>query len=313
MQTQSLTIATRKSLLALWQAEHVQQRLIENFPQLAVTLLKMTTKGDRILDVPLAKIGGKGLFMKELETAILEDRADIAVHSMKDVPMFFPEGLQLAVICKREDFRDAFVSNEFAAIDELPEAAIVGSSSLRRQCQLKARRPDLEIRNLRGNVNTRLRKLDEGQYNAIILAAAGLIRLDMSQRITSYLEPEICLPAGGQGAIGIECRAGDIAVMELLKPLEHRETSLCVRAERAMNTRLNGGCQVPIACLAQLQGQDETEQIYIRGLVGEPDGSRLLCSEQSGPSKQGEALGELVADELLNQGADEILAKLDES
>jgi hydroxymethylbilane synthase len=308
-----LRIATRESPLAMWQAEYVSRALQQCHPELDITLLPMTTRGDQILDAPLAKIGGKGLFMKELETAILEDRADIAVHSMKDVPMFFPEGLQLAVICKREDFRDAFVSNEFAAIDELPEAAIVGSSSLRRQCQLKARRPDLEIRNLRGNVNTRLRKLDEGQYNAIILAAAGLIRLDMSQRITSYLEPEICLPAGGQGAIGIECRAGDIAVMELLKPLEHRETSLCVRAERAMNTRLNGGCQVPIACLAQLQGQDETEQIYIRGLVGEPDGSRLLFSEQSGPSRQGEALGELVADELLNQGADEILAKLDES
>ena len=307
-----LRIATRESPLAMWQAEYVSRALRQWHPDMDITLLPMTTRGDQILDAPLAKIGGKGLFMKELETAILEDKADFAVHSMKDVPMTFPEGLQLAVICEREDFRDAFVSNDFGALDELPIGAIVGSSSLRRQCQLKARRPDLNIRNLRGNVNTRLRKLDEGEYNAIILAAAGLIRLEMSDRIASYLEPEICLPAGGQGAVGIECRAGDAAVLELLKPLEHKETTLCVSAERTMNTKLNGGCQVPIGWLAQLQGQGDEEQIRIRGLVGEPDGSRLLYSEQSGPAIQGEALGELVAEELLGQGADEILARLDE-
>lgn len=304
-----LRIATRESPLAMWQAEYVSQALMSFHPHLTVELLPMTTRGDQILDAPLAKIGGKGLFMKELEVAILEDRADIAVHSMKDVPMEFPPGLQLGVICKREDYRDAFVANDFASIDELPEGAIVGSSSLRRQCQLKALRPDLEITNLRGNVNTRLRKLDAGDYHAIILAAAGLIRLNMKDRITGYLAPEVCLPAGGQGAVGIECRENDQATLDLLQALADHNTSLCVSAERAMNSRLNGGCQVPIACLAELHGAN----IRIRGLVGEPDGSRLLQSEKTGSSDQAIALGEAVADELLSQGANEILARLDES
>jgi hydroxymethylbilane synthase len=271
----------------------------------------MTTRGDQVLDAPLATIGGKGLFMKELEVAMLEDRADIAVHSMKDVPMFFPAGLQLAVICEREDCRDAFVSARYSAFHDLPEGAVVGSSSLRRQCQLKSLRPDLDIRDLRGNVNTRLRKLDAGDYDAIILAAAGLIRLGMTDRISAYLEPELSLPAGGQGAVGIECREGDTATLALLAPLAHRATTLCVEAERAMNTRLNGGCQVPIACLAELSGDGADEIMSIRGLVGEPDGSRILRSERTGPSAQGVNLGEAVAEDLLAQGADDILAKFD--
>ena len=313
MTKEVLRIATRESPLAMWQADYVSRALQQNHPGLKVELLPMTTRGDQILDAPLAKIGGKGLFMKELEVAILDGRADIAVHSMKDVPVEFPDGLELAVICERQDCRDAFVSNAFAAFDQLPEGAVVGTSSLRRQCQLQALRPDLEIRNLRGNVNTRLRKLDEGEYHAIILAAAGLIRLEMADRITGFIDVDTCLPAGGQGAVGIECRQGDSATQELLHVLMHRETGLCVSAERAMNARLEGGCQVPIACLAELQGTGASEILRIRGLVGEPDGSRILRSERSGSPDQGIALGKAVAEELLSQGADEILARLGES
>ncbi len=308
-----LRIATRESPLAMWQAEYVKAALEACHPQLQIELLPMTTRGDQILDAPLAKIGGKGLFMKELEVAMLEGRADIAVHSMKDVPMAFPEGLQLAVICEREDCRDAFVSNDFNTLDELPQGAVVGSSSLRRQCQLKALRPDLEIRDLRGNVNTRLRKLDAGEYQAIILAAAGLIRLGMSERIAALLESETSLPAGGQGAVGIECREDDEQTLALLEPLAHRETTLCVQAERAMNTRLNGGCQVPIACLAELTNSGNSETLFIRGLVGEPDGSRILRSEKTGSPGEAAALGKAVADELLAQGANDILARLESS
>lgn len=301
-------IATRESPLAMWQAEFVKRQLQKFHPELTVELLPMTTRGDQILDAPLAKIGGKGLFMKELEVAILEGKADIAVHSMKDVPMEFPDGLQLGVICEREDFRDAFVSDNYSSLEDLPEGACVGSSSLRRQCQIRAIRPDLEIKNLRGNVNTRLRKLQEGEYDAIILAAAGLIRLDMKDRITSTIPVDQCLPAGGQGAVGIECRQNDSDILALLQPLEHSETRCCVNAERGMNTRLNGGCQVPIACLAQLQS--DGEGLQIRGLVGEADGSRLLRTEVSGPSSEAVALGEAAAEELLAQGADEILSAL---
>lgn len=311
MSKEILRIATRESPLAMWQAEYVQQALLDRYPDLQVELLPMTTKGDQILDAPLSKVGGKGLFMKELEVAMLECRADIAVHSMKDVPMFFPEGLMLAVICEREDFRDAFVSNQYASFEALPAGAVVGSSSLRRQCQLKAIRPDIEIRDLRGNVNTRLRKLDEGEYDAIILAAAGLIRLGMSDRIAAFLDTATCLPAGGQGAVGIECRIGDIETLALLETLSHRETSVCVNAERAMNTCLNGGCQVPIACLAELSGTGTEEVVHIRGLVGETDGSKILFSERKGPSSEANALGKAVADELLNQGADRILSQLE--
>lgn len=298
-----IRIATRKSALALWQAEHVKARLEAAHPGLQVSLVPMVSKGDKLLDAPLAKIGGKGLFVKELETALLEDQADIAVHSMKDVPMDFPAGLGLFCICEREDPRDAFVSNTFESLDALPAGSVVGTSSLRRQAQLLARRPDLKINFLRGNVNTRLAKLDAGEYDAIILAAAGLIRLGFEDRIRDSIGVEHSLPAGGQGAVGIECRVGDAELQQLLAPLNHTETALRVTAERAMNKRLNGGCQVPIACYAILEG----EQLWLRGLVGEPDGSRLLRAEQRGSAEDAEGLGIEVAEALLAQGAAEIL------
>lgn len=301
--TREIRIATRKSALALWQAEHVKARLEAAHPGLKVNLVPMVSKGDKLLDAPLAKIGGKGLFVKELETALLEDQADIAVHSMKDVPMDFPEGLGLFCICEREDPRDAFVSNTYDSLDALPAGSVVGTSSLRRQAQLLARRPDLKIHFLRGNVNTRLAKLDAGEYDAIILAAAGLIRLGFEDRIRASIIVEHSLPAGGQGAVGIECRVGDAELQQLLAPLNHTETALRVTAERAMNKRLNGGCQVPIACYAILEG----EQLWLRGLVGEPDGSRLLRAEQRGSAEDAERLGTEVAEALLAQGAGDIL------
>ncbi len=301
--TREIRIATRKSALALWQAEHVKARLEAAHPGLKVSLVPMVSKGDKLLDAPLAKIGGKGLFVKELETALLEDQADIAVHSMKDVPMDFPEGLGLFCICEREDPRDAFVSNTYDSLDALPAGSVVGTSSLRRQAQLLARRPDLKIHFLRGNVNTRLAKLDAGEYDAIILAAAGLIRLGFEDRIRASITVEHSLPAGGQGAVGIECRVGDAELQQLLAPLNHTETALRVTAERAMNKRLNGGCQVPIACYAILEG----EQLWLRGLVGEPDGSRLLRAEQRGSAEDAERLGIEVAEALLAQGAGDIL------
>lgn len=303
---QVLRIATRKSALAMWQAEYVKARLEHFHPTLTVELLPMVTKGDIILDSPLAKVGGKGLFVKELEVAMLEGRADIAVHSMKDVPVDFPEGLGLEIICEREDPRDAFVSNQYQSIDELPEGAIVGTSSLRRQCQLKAMRPDLIIKDLRGNVNTRLAKLDNGDYDAIILAAAGLIRLEMPERIRQYIEPEIMLPANGQGAVGIECRTDDERVKALLAPLEHQETRIRVLAERAMNTQLQGGCQVPIGGFATLNN----DQVYLRGLVGRPDGSEMIEAEIRGDIQDAEKLGQALADELLASGAKTILKEL---
>lgn len=302
--TRTLRIATRKSLLALWQAEYVKAELERHHPGLQVELVPLTSRGDKILDVPLAKVGGKGLFVKELETALLEKEADIAVHSMKDVPMEFPEGLGLAVICPREDPRDAFVSNRFACLDELPAGSVLGTSSLRRQCQLLALRPDLEVRFLRGNVQTRLQKLDNGEYDAIILAAAGLLRLELKSRIASYIEPETCLPAGGQGAVGIECRLDDAEVLALLQPLADATTSEQVLAERAMNRRLQGGCQVPIGCFALHTDQG----LWLRGLVGSPDGRQLLRDEIHGPANQAEQLGEALADRLLAAGAAEILA-----
>ncbi len=301
-------IATRKSALALWQAEYVKAQLEHFHQNIHVELVPMTTKGDIILDTPLAKVGGKGLFVKELEVAILENRADIAVHSMKDVPVDFPDGLGLAVICPREDPRDAFVSNTYACLSDLPQGAIVGTSSLRRQCQLKAKRPDLAIRDLRGNVNTRLKKLDEGQYDAIILAAAGLIRLKMSERIAQYIEPEEMLPANGQGAVGIECRLDDEMINALLVPLECSTTRSRVLTERALNKALEGGCQVPIASYSVISNNGET--IHLRGLVGAVDGSELIESEITGPIEQGEALGNTLAQELLSLGADKILQKV---
>lgn len=304
--TSIIRIATRKSPLALWQAEYVKSQLELHHPGLKVELLPLTSRGDKILDVPLAKVGGKGLFVKELEQALLEGEADIAVHSMKDVPMEFPEGLGLAVICPREDARDAFVSNQFQSLDELPEGSVVGTSSLRRQCQLLAHRPDLQIKFLRGNVQTRLQKLDDGEYHAIILAAAGLIRLQLHKRIRSFLTPEQSLPAGGQGAVGIECRLNDANTIALLQPLHHQLTAEQVTAERAMNRRLQGGCQVPIAGYAIHQG----ENLWLRGLVGDPDGSLLLQDEIVGKAVDAEIMGIALADRLLAAGADKILAKV---
>lgn len=299
----TLNIASRESALALWQSRHIKARLEALYPELEVNINGMTTKGDKILDVPLAKIGGKGLFVKELETSMLEGQSDIAVHSMKDVPMEFPEGLELAVICERENPFDAFVSNKFASIDELPEGAIVGTSSLRRQSQLAASRPDLDIRPLRGNVNTRLAKLDAGEYDAIILAASGLKRLEFDDRIKSVISAEQSLPAVGQGALGIECRSQDEAIKKLLAPLIHPESEACVKAERAMNHRLHGGCQVPIAGYATLDG----DSLHLRGLVASEDGSTILKTELSGPIDQCEELGVAVAEALLKMGAGPLL------
>jgi len=306
MASETLRIATRKSPLALWQAEFVRAHLQQLHPGLRVELVTFTTRGDKILDSPLAKIGGKGLFVKELENALLEDAADIAVHSMKDVPMDFPPGLGLAVICEREDPRDAFVSNRFAELAALPHGACVGTSSLRRQCQLHALRPDLNIVSLRGNVNTRLAKLDAGEFDAIVLATAGLLRLDFAERIRERIATNIILPAGGQGAVGIEIREDDARVRELLQPLYHNPTALCVRAERALNKKLQGGCQVPIAAFAELHGA----QLHLRGLVGAPNGSIMLRAQADGSDSDPEALGERVANELLQQGASEILEQV---
>ena len=301
-----LRIATRRSPLAMWQAEHVAAALRQAHPGLEVKLVGMSTQGDKILDTPLAKIGGKGLFVKELEQGIMDGRADIAVHSMKDVPVALPQDLHLPVIMRREDPRDAFVSGVSASLDALPEGARVGTSSLRRRCQLAHRRPDLKITPLRGNVNTRLGKLDAGEFDAVILAAAGLKRLGFQGRITAYLTPEQSLPAIGQGAIGIECRVDDDRVNGLIESLHHGATAVCVRAERAMNHRLMGGCQVPVAGYAVLEG----DALSLRGLVGEPDGTRILRGEELGSASQAEALGKRLAVGLLEQGADAILKAL---
>ncbi len=301
-----IRIATRKSPLALWQAEHVAARLEQAFPEVTAELVKMVTRGDKMLDAPLAKVGGKGLFVKELEQGMLNGTADIAVHSMKDVPVEFPEGLHLAVILEREDPTDAFVSNHYASLDKLPANARIGTCSLRRQCQIKQRFPDAEILNLRGNVNTRLAKLDAGDFDAIILASAGLKRLGMAGRITESLDPSVSLPAIGQGAIGIECRSDDDEINHYLMALHDEETTLRLRAERAMNARLNGGCQVPIAGYAELKDG----KLIMRGLVGSPDGRELYRSEASGEPSQAEEIGCQIAEDLLSQGADKILQQL---
>lgn len=304
MTAKTVRIATRKSPLALWQAEYVADRLRRTHPGLVVELVTMSTQGDKILDSPLAKIGGKGLFVKELEKSLLDGETDLAVHSMKDVPVELPNGLHLPCICEREDPRDAYVSNKYATLADLPQGAVVGTSSLRRQTQLRAMRPDFVIKDLRGNVGSRLAKLDDGQFDAIILAAAGLIRLGMKDRITESLETTVMLPAIGQGAVGIECRLDDKETNELLKPLHHEETALRVRAERAMNTRLEGGCQVPIAGHAEIADG----RLWLRGLVGSPDGTSTIRGEIRGISSQCNALGKTLADELLERGAREILA-----
>jgi hydroxymethylbilane synthase len=307
MSTRTLTIATRESPLALWQAEYVRDALESAHAGLEVKLLGMTSRGDQLLDVPLAKVGGKGLFVKELETALLDGSADIAVHSMKDVPMEFPEGLCLGVICEREDPTDAFVSNRYGSLADLPAGAVVGTSSLRRECQLRARRPDLEVKFLRGNVNTRLRKLDEGEYDAIILASAGLIRLGFGERIADSISVDDSLPAGGQGAVGIELREGDAEVLALLQTVHHPHTAQRVIAERAMNQRLNGGCQVPIACYSEYL---DDGRLRLRGLVGRPDGTEILRAEAIAAPASAEQLGVSVADDLLGQGAAAILAEV---
>ena len=304
MTPQVIRIATRHSPLAMWQANFVKAELLKYHPDLTVEVIGMKTKGDKILDTPLAKVGGKGLFVKELEVAMLEGRADIAVHSMKDVPVDFPDGLGLAVICERGDPRDAFVSNNYQSLQQLPQGAVVGTSSLRRQSQLRELRPDLIVKDLRGNVNSRLAKLDKGQYDAIILAAAGLLRLQMSERIAAYIEPEESLPAVGQGAVGIECRLDDEQTIALLKPLEDAATRVRVSAERAMNLALQGGCQVPIGSFALLEG----EQLFLRGLVGSVDGRQIIRKEIRGHKDDARQLGNTLAQQLLDCGAKKILA-----
>ncbi len=306
MSNNRIVIATRQSPLALWQAEHVQRRLLEAHPGLEVELLKMNTQGDIILDTPLAKIGGKGLFVKELEQGLMDGRADIAVHSMKDVPVELPEGLHLPVILEREDPRDAFVSNHYASFEALPQGAKLGTSSLRRQCQLSALRPDLEVISLRGNVGTRLRKLDEGQYDAIILAAAGLMRLELTERIAGKISTDTCLPAIGQGAVGIECRADDPRVNALIGVLNDESTHIRVAAERALNHRLEGGCQVPIGGFAEIDGN----KLRLRALVGSPDGSEMIRGEVNGSVDEAEKIGIELADDLLSRGADRILKEV---
>jgi hydroxymethylbilane synthase len=303
---QKIVIASRESLLAMWQAKFIQKCLGELYPQTEISILGMTTRGDQILDQSLSKIGGKGLFIKELEQALEDGRADIAVHSMKDMPMNVPEGFKLAAITEREDPRDAFVSNQYASLQELPEGSIVGTSSLRRESQLRAQFPHLKVQPLRGNVQTRLRKLDEGQYAAIILAAAGLKRLGLSDRITALLDPEQSLPAVGQGALGIECRADRDDLVQLLQPLHHMETAYCVEAERSMSRVLGGSCQVPLGAFAEIV--DGTLQL--RGFVAQPDGTRIVSDALNGKPETGIKMGQELAEKLIKQGADEILASL---
>lgn len=301
-----LVIASRESALAMWQAEHIRDRLRALYPQTEVSILGMTTQGDQILDVTLSKIGGKGLFVKELETALEDGRADLAVHSLKDVPMNLPEGFVLAVIGEREDPHDAFVSNKYENLAALPAGSVVGTSSLRRESQLRARFPHLNIEPLRGNVQTRLRKLDEGKYAAIILAAAGLKRLGLGDRIRALISSEDSLPAVGQGALGIECRADRTDVIALLQPLHHPDTAACVLAERALSRALAGSCQVPLGGFAEVAGG----KLRMRGFVASPDGKRMTHAELIGEIGNPEALGNKVADALRAQGADEILAAL---
>ena len=305
--TRSVRIATRKSPLALWQAEHVASKLQAAHPGLQVELVKMTTQGDQILDAPLAKIGGKGLFVKELEQGLLQGRADLAVHSMKDVPVTLPEGLEIAVIMDREDPRDAFVSNHYDDLAALPQGAVVGTSSLRRQCQLLEARPDLQIKFLRGNVNTRLAKLDAGEYDAIILASAGLIRLGFDQRIVKYMSVRESLPAVGQGAIGIECRSDDAELKQLLADLHDPDTAYRVEAERAVNETLDGGCQAPIAAHARIKSDG---QLRLHGLVAQPDGQSVLREAIEGPVEQAHALGVTVGQRLLDRGGRHILEQI---
>ncbi len=301
-----IVIASRESRLAMWQAVHVQGRLASLNPESEVVILGMTTKGDQILDRPLAEIGGKGLFIKELEVAMEEGRAHLAVHSMKDVPMVMPEGFVLAAISARENPRDAFVSNNYAALDDLPAGAIVGTSSLRRESILRAKYPQLVIKSLRGNLDTRLKKLDAGEYDAIILAAAGLIRLGLENRIKSVLTAEQSLPAPGQGALGIELLAGAANMLDVVAPLNDPETAHCVKAERAFSRALGGSCQVPLGGYAII----ENGQLWLRGFVATADGKEMISAELRGNPADDEALGLQLAAQLRAKGADAILEKL---
>ncbi|MCX8642373.1 MULTISPECIES: hydroxymethylbilane synthase [unclassified Gilliamella] len=303
-----IRIATRRSPLALWQANFVKQNLLLAHKNLTVELIPMMTQGDIILDSPLAKIGGKGLFVKQLEQAILTNQADIAVHSIKDIPAQFPEGLTLATICQRDDVRDAFISNHYSNLDELPNGAIVGTSSLRRQCQLRANYPHLQIKDLRGNVGTRLAKLDNQEYDAIILASVGLKRLDLQDRIKQYIGISSILPAVGQGAIGIETRANDKPLLDILSVLDDKNSRICIQAERAMNKALQGGCQVPIACYSQLNN----DILSLQGLVGSIDGSKIIKATVEGSINDPEKLGQTLAEHLLEQGAKSILQELND-
>ena len=301
-----IRIATRKSPLALWQANFVKQQLMTIHQNLTVELIPMVTKGDVLLDSPLSKIGGKGLFVKQLEQAIIDNEADIAVHSIKDIPAQFPTGLTLATICQRDDVRDAFISNQYQCLDDLPDGAIIGTSSLRRQCQLRAKYPHLIIKDLRGNVGTRLAKLDNQEYDGIILAAVGLKRLGLQERIKQYIDTDLILPAVGQGAVGIETRINDETILQLLAPLDDKNSRICIQAERAMNQALQGGCQVPIACQSLLTNN----LLTLTGLVGSLDGSTIIKVNVTGAATEAESLGEKLAAKLLAKGADKILAEL---
>lgn len=303
---EKIVIASRESQLALWQANFIRSRLLELYPQTEITILGMTTRGDQILDTSLSKIGGKGLFIKELEQALEDGRADIAVHSMKDVPMNVPPGFRLAAITEREDPRDAFVSNDFSTLEGLPAGSVVGTSSLRRESQLRAGFPHLQVRPLRGNVQTRLRKLDEGEYSAIILAAAGLKRLELDYRISALLSPELSLPAVGQGALGIECRENDLDMVEWMRPLHHVMTAYCVEAERAMSRVLGGSCQVPLGGFAEIL----EDVLTLRGFVATPDGTKMIADRLCGKPESGKLVGEQLAQNLKAHGAQEILAAL---
>ena len=303
----SLVIASRESALAMWQARNIEARLGALYPQTKVTIRGMTTEGDRILDRALDKIGGKGLFVKELEDALAAGSADIAVHSMKDVPMVLPPGFAIAAITERADPRDAFVSNHHADFSALPDGSCVGTSSLRRESQIRARFPRLKVEPLRGNVHTRLKKLDDGQYAAIVLAAAGLKRLGLADRITAILTPEDSLPAPGQGALGIECRADRADLIALMQPLNHAATAACVRAERALSRALSGSCQLPLGAYAQAEGAG----LRLRGFVASQDGKKIVRAELTADAGDPEALGTELAARLRALGATEILAALE--
>ena len=306
----TLRIATRKSPLALWQAEFARSQLVMHHRELQVDLVPISTRGDEILDAPLWNFGGKGLFVKELEIAMLEGCVDIAVHSLKDVPMILPDGLKLGAIFRRDDPLDAFVANDYTSLDGMPSGGIVGTSSLRRRCQLLARYPRLVVRDLRGNVNTRLMRLDDGDYDALILASAGLRRLQMGDRIADRLSAEFMLPAAGQGVMAIECRSDEPHLDDLLAPLNHNDSATCVIAERAVMRSLGGGCQLPVAAYAELQ--DNSDDLFIRAMVGRPDGTELLSQEIIGSRQSPESLGEQLAFELIAAGAAEIIAMSDE-